>query len=415
MARALTSKRIAKLRKIPGRYPDGEVAGLYLQVTTPPTIQRPRGAASWILRFERDDHERMFGIGSLSEFSLKEARERARAARKQLKDGIDPIDARKAAKTAKVLEQAKAVTFREVAESYVRAHEGKWRNPRHGQEFVRSLERLAFPVIGKLPVGAIDTPLVLKVLEGPWKEIPETASRVRGRIEMILNFAAVRGQRQGDNPAAWARIKHVLPRRPATAIEHHRAMHYRDVPQFMAELERRGGPAAAAFRFTILAAARTNETLHAIFDEIKDGVWEIPATKMKGGQAHRVPLSKQAIALLPPRQPGNPHVFPGTGAGRPLSKDSLQKLLRRMGRAAVATPHGMRSCFRDWAAERTAFSYAARELALAHAVHSKQSRAYERTDLIDERRRLMQAWADFCYSPPVGVSEATPLRKAARS
>jgi integrase len=420
MARPLTAKRVLKARKTPGRYADGDVPGLYLQVTTPAT-RTSRGAASWVLRYEVAGKERMFGIGPLHTFSLKEARARAKLARQQLKDGIDPIDARKAAKAAAALEAAKAVTFQQAAAQYFESNRPKWTNERHAREFVGSLERYAFPVIGALPVSAIDIGLVLRVIEPLWQRIPETANRVRGRIEMILDFATVRKWRAGDNPARWGgNIEHVLPARTVAAIEHLAALPYAQMPDFMSRLRARAGVSERALEFCILTTARPGEVLRARWPEIDPvaAVWTVPPEHMKkrkSSKPHRVPLSKAAVALLEqlPDKSADGPVFVGSRPGEPLGKDALQRALARMGHADITVHGTARSTFRDWAAERTAFSYAARELALAHVVHSKQSRAYERTDLLDERRRLMEAWATFCYSPSA-AGELVPMRKAAR-
>src|SRR6516225_1859552 len=251
----LTAKRVLKARKRPGRYPDG--AGLYLQVTSPQS-RRSRGAASWIFRFERDGRERMLGLGPLHTVSLKEARERAKQARLQLLDNIDPVQAKQA---------AKAHTFRQVAESYFEQHQSKWRNAKHREQFIGSLRTYAFPVIGALPVAAIDTGLVLKVIEPLWKRIPETASRVRGRIEMILDYATVRNLRIGDNPARWkGHLAHLLPVRNAATIKHHAALPYAELPSFMHALRQRKDVAARALEFAVLTAARSGEVLGARWD-----------------------------------------------------------------------------------------------------------------------------------------------------
>src|SRR6516162_2418475 len=290
----LTAKRIARLRKRIGRHPDGH--GLYLQIAS-------AGAASWLFRYEVASRERMLGLGPLHTVSLKEARERAKAARLQLLDGVDPLEARKAARAARALEAAKAVTFREAAEGYLVAHEGKWRSGKHREQWRTTLATYAYPTLGRLPVAAIDSGLVLRALEPIWRTIPETAARLRGRIEKVLDYAA-----------RWkGHLEHILPRRSAVAIKHHAALPYSDVPAFMAELQRRDGVAARALEFAILTAARTGEVLHATLDEVKEGIWEIPAVRMKAAKPHRVPLSQRVVALLKalPRADGNPHVFIG--------------------------------------------------------------------------------------------------------
>jgi integrase len=424
----LTAKKIARLvaKQEIGRHPDGEVKGLYLQIKT-------ADSASWILRFERDGHERMLGLGGLDIVSLKAARERAKAARLQLLDGVDPIDARKAAKAARALEQAKAVTFEQAARSHFKNMESGWRSAAHANEYIRSLERHVFPVIGRLPVSAIDTGQVLKVIEPLWERIPETAARVRQRVEAALDWATVRGYRSNDNPARWSgHIEHILPARNGTSIRHFAALPYAELPAFMAELRQRDGVDSRALEFAILTAARSGEIRGATWDtkvELESGVsvveidlesrvWTIPNTRMKGGKPHRVPLSSQATALLEalPRDPDHPFVFNRAG-GRTLGKDSLERALARV--REDVTVHGFRSTFRDWASERTAFPHEVCERALAHVTGSKSSRAYARSDLLDERAKLMSMWADYCYSKPVvGAPTAdniTTLRKAAQS
>jgi integrase len=403
----LTSKKVARLmsRQAIGRHPDGTVKGLYLQIAS-------AGAASWILRYERDGRERMAGVGPLDVVGLAEARNRAKAMRLGLLDGTDPIEAKRAAKATRALEAAKAVTFQQAAKAYFESKQSEWRNARHAREFIGSLERYAFPVIGALPVSAIDVDLVLRVIRPLWPRIPETASRVRGRLEMVLDYATALKLRVGDNPARWqGNIKHLLPKRKGTDIEHLAALPYDQVPDFMHRLHEREGIAERGLEFAVLCASRSGEVLGARWPEVdlKRGVWTIDAKRMKGGKQHRVPLPPAATALLEnlPGKSADGFVFIGSRPGEPLGKDALARALARV--RGGCTVHGFRSSFRDFASERTAFSYAARELALAHAVHSKQSRAYERTDLIDERRKLMEAWATFCYSP-AAAGEVVPLR-----
>jgi integrase len=402
----LTAKRVAKARKFPGRYPDG--AGLYLQVTSPQ-------AASWILRFQRADRERWYGLGPLHTVGLAEARERAKAARLQLLDGVDPVDARKAALAAQALAQAKSVTFQECALHHFEKHESKWRSAKHRHQYISSLRTYVFPVIGKLSVAAIDTGLVLKCLEPIWQTIPETASRVRQRIEAVLDWATVRGYRVGDNPARWSgHLEHILPALRAAVQEHHAAVPYAEMPGFMAALRARKSVPDRALEFLILTASRTSPVRGAVWgDEIDlaGGVWTIPGLRMKSGQPHRVPLSKVAIELLAglPREDGNSHVFIGANPGQGLSPSALQRALARI--RDDVTVHGFRSTFRDWAGERTGFPFEVLEKALAHSVGSKASRAYARSDLLAERTKLMEAWGTFCGSPPA-EGTVVPLRAA---
>lgn len=417
----LTAKRIAKLRKKPGRYHDGGDLGrgLYLQVYA--------GGASWLLRYERGDrpkNERWMGLGSLADFSLKEARERARAARQLLADGIDPLDQKRAAKAAALAASAKLISFEEAAKAYFDQHEKKWRNAKHRAQFLSTLDDYAFPKIGKLAVADIDTGAVLKVLEQKhkdyseqrlWEAIPETANRVRGRIEQVLDWAAVRGYRKGDNPARWkGHLANVLPPRGSIqVVEHHAALPYAEIGQFMADLRVREGTAAAALEFTILTAARTGETIGALWSEIDltTKLWTVPANRIKGGKEHRVPLSDRSIALLRalPTEQGNPFIFIGPRKAG-LSNMAMSSVLGRMGREGI-TVHGFRSSFRDWAAECKSYPNFVVEMALAHVVGDKVEAAYRRGDLLDKRKRLMSEWARYCSTPSVKADKVVvPMR-----
>jgi integrase len=406
----LTSKKIAKLvsKQAIGRHHDQH--GLYLQIAS-------ANAASWIYRFEHAGREKMLGLGPLWAVSLKEAREKGRQAKQSLLAGTDPIEARKAAKAARALEAAKAVTFREAATQYFESNRPKWTNERHAREFIGSLERYAFPVIGALPVSAIDIGLVLRVIEPLWQRIPETANRVRGRIEMILDFATVRKWRVGDNPARWGGyIEHVLPARKAADIEHLAALPYAQMPDFMSRLRARDGVAERALEYCILTTARPGEVLLALWPEIDldAAVWTVPPEHMKKrkrSKPHRVPLSKAAVALLRnlPGKSANGPVFIGPRPGEPLGKNALQKALARMGHTDITVHGTARSAFMDWAHERSSFAKVVIDMALAHTVGDKVEAAYRRGDLFEKRRNLAQAWADFCYSPPA-AGEVVALR-----
>lgn len=415
----LTVKRVARAKK-PGRYGDGN--GLYLQVTG-------TGVKSWLLRYERDGRERFMGLGPLHTISLDAARKKAKQAREQLHDGIDPIEARKAERTKRRMADAKMLTFFEAAQAYFDQHGAEWRNAKHTAQFLSTLKQYVFPHLGNLPVGEIDTGLVLKVLEQKvaeergypagrfWDARRETASRVRQRIERVLDWATVRGYRKGDNPARWeGHLKEALPNRAVAKVEHHPALPYRDLPAFMAELHQREGVAAQALEFTVLTAARTGEVIGAHWDEIDldAGVWTIPATRMKAKAEHRVPLSPRAIELLNGlyRERGNEFLFIGTQSGAGLSNMAMSAVLHRMGRDDI-TVHGFRSTFRDWAAETTAFPNHVVEMALAHKIGDKVEAAYRRGDLFDKRRKLMVTWATYCNSPPIKQKQngdVVPLR-----
>jgi integrase len=404
---ALSVKQVAQLTE-PGRYGDGR--GLYLQVT-------PAGVRSWLLRYERNGKERAMGLGPVTDFTLEEARERARKARQLLKDGIDPIDTRKAERaklaTEAALAAAASATFAECAEQYYRFHSPKWANVKHAAQFLSTLRTYAYPVLGTLPVAVIDKTLVLKTIEPIWFTKTETASRVRGRIEAVLDFAKTRGYRTGENPAAWeGNLVHALPARSTIAkVEHHAALPFTELTDFMAQLAAREGIAARALEFAILTAGRTGEIIGARWGEIDlaERTWAIPAKRMKTKREHRVPLSDHAMAILQALPREADFVFPGGRKGVPISNMAMAQLLKRMGRLDI-TVHGFRSTFRDWCAERTGYPNHVVEKALAHVVADKVEAAYRRGDLFNKRRQLMQAWAAYCATPQREAATVTPIR-----
>ena len=402
----LTSKRVERAKA--GRFHDGD--GLYLRV-------KPSGAKSWLLRYEIAGRERWMGLGKTSAFTLKEARRRAREQRQLLADHVDPIDHRRAARAKEAAAKASSITFTEAAQRFFDQHEGGWRNAKHRQQFINSLQSYAFPVIGNMPVGEIDAKAVLRVIDPIWMSKTETASRVRGRIERILDWCTVRGHRLGDNPARWKGfLSEALPDRSQVArVDHHAALPYRDVPGFMQQLRAREGMAARALEFTILTVARTNEVIGAKWSEIDLGtkMWTVPAGRMKGGRRHVVPLSARAAELLQalPKEDADGFIFVGPREGSGLSNMSMTAVLRRMGFGHVTT-HGFRSSFRDWCAERTNFSREVAEMALAHAVGDKVEAAYRRGDLSSKRRQLAEAWSKYCCSPSVTGATVTPIRWA---
>jgi integrase len=406
----LAAKRVASLARQPGRYHDG--FGLYLVVVNAHN-------ASWQLRYYRAGRERWLGLGPLHTVGLAAARERARAARLQLLDGIDPVQARHTQRAQAKAAAAKAVTFESAAEKYFKQHSPKWTNSKHAGQFLSSLRRYAFAHIGDLPVETITTPLILRVLEQPvtaergnpagtlWSARAETASRVRLRIESVLDWAAVRGYRSGDNPARWeGYLDQVLPARTETARRHHSAVTYEDVPALMAGLAGEDAIAARALEFLILTAARTGEVQGATWSEIDldKAIWTVPAKRMKSRREHKVPLSPAAIAVLKrlPHATNNAHLFIG------LASTSMWTVLHKFHDASV---HGLRSAFRTWASERTGYPREIAEAALAHVVGDETVRAYERTTFFDRRRLLMDAWATYCYAPSVS-GDVVPLRGA---
>jgi integrase len=404
----LTTKRVARFLKTPGRYPDGD--NLYLRVSTP-------GNASWLLRYERDGRERMLGLGPIATINLAEARVRAKAARQLLLDGIDPIDQKRADKAQRALAAARAITFAEAARDWHKQHEASWKNPKHARQVIDTLATYAFPKIGALPVSAIDTGLVLKCIEPHWQDTTETMSRVRGRIEAVLDWATVRGYRTGENPARWkGHLAEVLPSRSKIAKpNHHAALPYAEIGAFMAELRSRDAVAARALEFTILTAARTGEVIGAKWDEIelKERVWTVPEGRMKGGKEHRVPLSNRAIKILSelPREEGNDYIFIGPSDGAGLSNMAMTAVLKRMGHGDV-TVHGFRSAFKDWADECTNTPIHVTQMALAHVIGDKVEAAYRRGDLYAKRKVLMDRWASYCAKKTNGV--VVPLQRKAR-
>lgn len=361
----------------------------------------PTGNKSWLFRFMLAGKAREMGLGAVADLSLAEARETATAARRLVKAGTDPIEARQATRITVRYEQARSMTFSQCAEAYIAAHEASWRNPKHRQQWRNTMATYCGPVFGELPVDAIDLALVLKVLEPMWHTKTETASRLRGRIENILDWATVRGYREGDNPSRWrGHLDKLLPARSKVqTVEHHAALPYDDIPAFMADLRSRRGVSARALEFCVLTATRTSESIGASWSEIDlaNKAWTIPAVRIKAGKDHRVPLVDRVVEILSDmaKVREGEHVFPGGKLDKPLSTMAFLMLLRRMERPDL-TAHGFRSTFRDWAAERTAYPREVAEMCLAHAIGDKVEAAYRRGDLFEKRRQLMEAWATHC-------------------
>jgi integrase len=374
--------------KRPGYYGDG--GGLFLQVSA-------SGAKSWVFRFKVNGRTREMGLGPLHAVTLAEARAAATECRRLRVQGVDPIEARKAER----LQAATGMTFLECSSLYIAAHKAGWRNPKHAAQWASTLARYADPVFGDLPVAAIDVGLVMKAVEPIWATKTETASRLRGRIESVLDWATARGYRQGENPARWrGHLDNLLPKRAKVQkVQHHPALPYTEIASFMQALRSQQGMAALALEFCILTATRTSETIGARWDEIDLAaeLWTIPASRIKAGREHRVPLSEPVVSLLgelAATRTGE-FIFPGGRAGRPLSNAAMLALLKRMGRGDL-TVHGFRSAFRDWTAEQTNHPRDVAEMALAHTIGDKVEAAYRRGDLFDKRRLLMADWAHFC-------------------
>ncbi|MDN3574288.1 tyrosine-type recombinase/integrase [Methylobacterium longum] len=381
--------KVSRTRE-PGLYADG--GGLYLQVTN-------AEARSWIFRFMLNGRARSMGLGSLHTLMLAEARDKATECRKLCLDGIDPIEAREKARAAARLDAANTITFDACAEAYIEAHRKGWRNAKHADQWRNTLATYASPVFGTLPVQAVDTGLVMRVIEPIWGEKTETATRVRGRIESVLDWAATRGYRQGENPARWrGHLQNLLPKRSKVQrVEHHAALPFVEISKFVCELRRQGGTSPLVLEFTILTAARTGEVIGANWDELDlvERIWTVPPARMKGGREHRVPLCDRVVEILEGLKVlGDRYVFPGNKRGRHLSNMAMLELLKRMGRPDL-TVHGFRSTFRDWAAETTHFPNEMVEMALAHIIENRVEAAYRRGDLFQKRRELMNAWANF--------------------
>jgi len=410
-AKGLSAAKVAKAG--PGRYGDG--GGLYLLVRAPE-------AKFWLFRYVRAGKMREIGLGPATgrtAVSLVDARKKARALYDMHREGRDPLDERAAGRAMQAAETAKAVTFGEAAERYIAAHRAGWKNAKHADQWVNTIATYAEPVLGSISVQAIDTALVLKALEPIWTKKPETAARLRGRIEQVLDWAKARGYRDAENPARWkGHLKILLPARAKVQrIEHHAALSYDELPDFMAALRAQEGTAARAFEFAILTAARTGEVIGARWNEINlpDKIWIVPGARMKAGKTHRAALSARAVEILQQMKAEHDHdaedyVFAGRGPGRALSNMAFLMLLRRMGRGDL-TAHGFRSSFRDWCAERTNFPSEAAEMALAHAVSDKVEAAYRRGDMLEKRHQLMEAWAVFCAQPPSKGERVVPIRQ----
>jgi integrase len=403
-SRPLTAQSM-KSKSEPGLYCDAACSGLYLQISTFDT-------KSWLFRYMLAGRARKMGLGPAStkegdgRITLKEARDLAAGARKLLTQGIDPIAERDARKAALAVETARATTFKECADDYIEAHRHEWKSAKHGGQWSATLETYAYPVVGSLPVGAIDTGLVVKILAPIWKTKAETARRVRSRIEKVLDRGAALKLRSGDNPARMTgQLKELLGGQ-VKVVKHHAALPYRNVPDFMTKLRQREGISARALEWTVLTAARTGDTIGAKWSEIDlaERTWTIPAARLKGQLGkrktdHTVPLSDRALAILADLPRTGDFLFPGGKVGG-LSNMAMAEVLKEM--ELAVTVHGFRSSFRDWGAEQTAYPNELLEMALAHVVGNKVEAAYRRGDMREKRGRLMADWAVFCDGKTVG-------------
>lgn len=404
MAGRLNARKVETLNE-PGRYSDG--GNLYLSIS-------PNGGKRWTFFYRFEGKRREMGLGSAGPngVSLKDARDKAANARRLLNNRTDPIatmgsDARaKAARTVP--------TFGEFAGEYLKSHRPKFRNDKHAAQWEMTLGDGYCRSIRSMPINTIDTEAVLKVLQPIWTKVPETAARLRGRIENVLDAARALGIHPGPNPATWrGHLKTLLPARQRLTRGHHAALAYDDLPAFMADLRERKSTAALALELAILTATRSGEILNAEWREfdLDKATWTIPALRMKAGHEHRIPLTARAVELLKgiPRLSHNRHVFPGNAKGKPLSSMAMTMQLRRMKRDSI-TVHGFRSTFRDWASEQTSFPHETCEHALAHRISDKAEAAYRRGDQFEKRRKLMEAWSAFCE--PKYTANVLTLRKA---
>ena len=412
MARVYDRLSVLTVRHLqaPGRYPDG--GGLYLQIG-------PTGGKSWIFRYRHAGRERQMGLGPLQLVPLAQAREQARDIRMQRYRGVDPLGARGAKKKVVDAEVNGGPTFAEAMVAYIDANKAAWRNEKHIAQWSSTLSTYAAPHLGRKRLADIETADVLAAVQPIWLTKSETASRLRGRIEAVLSWGAVQGFRSGENPARWkGHLEMILPAKSKVAkVKHHAALDYREMPRFMLAMGSQSGVGVKALHFGILTAARTGEVIGADWSEIdfENKVWTVPASRMKAGRAHRVPLSGPALEILEQQRvawfeiearrhrktlkdgelaPVGP-VFWGQLAGKRVSNMALLAVLRRMGRDDL-TSHGFRSSFRDWAAEETQFAGEVVEMALAHTIANRVEAAYRRGDLLEKRRTLMEEWAAAC-------------------
>ena len=401
MAERITALFVRHIKR-PGRCADGR--NLYLQVRrSTRKVATDAVTKSWLFRYSRFGKDTWMGLGPYPDVTLAEARELATQERKKLLRGIDPLNDKRARRIAVRTAHDNMLSFAECAKLYIDSQAPGWSNPKHVEQWRSTLKNLAGPIIGHLPVDQIDTALVVRCIEPIWTTKTETASRLRGRIESVLNWATVRDYRQGDNPARWrGHLDKLLPRpSQVVRVKHHAALPYAEGGAFMQQLRKESGIASRALEFTILTAARTNEVIQAEWSEFDLDLktWIVPAERMKSKRTHRVPLSDAAVlALKAVKGRSKRYVFPGHKRGSHLSNAAMMQVLKRLERTAI-TVHGFRSTFRDWCAELTNYPADVAEMALAHTLRDKTEAAYRRGDLFEKRARLMADWSRYCSKP----------------
>jgi len=378
--------------KNPGRYTDALVKGLHLWV-------KSSGAKYWIFRFTHGGKQANMSLGAFPALSIADARIKAQQAREELAKGVNPIEVKKAAKVALIEANNNVILFKDFAQSFIDTKRAEWSNAKHANQWIYTLTEFAFPIIGDKPLDHIETEDILKILTPIWTSKTETASRLRGRIELILAAATARKLRSGTNPALWrGHLQTILPTpNKIKEVVHHKALHYRTVPDLISKLREIATMGALALEFTILNASRTGEVIGGLKDEIEEDIWTIPASRMKAKRMHRVPLCERTLEILSiatAMDPSSKYLF--SRNGRPLSNMAMPMLLRRY--SVDATVHGFRSAFRDWVSEETNHTSEVAEMALAHTIADKSEAAYRRKDLLEKRRTLMNEWQAHCAS-----------------
>ena len=403
----LSAKKV-ETEKEPGWHADGN--GLYLQVSK-------TGAKSWVYRYQVNSKEKWHGLGAYTKKnSLGEARLAAAECKQLRKEGIDPVEHKKELAIKKAIGEANTLTFQECAEQYIDSHKSGWKNAKHETQWTNTLTTYAYPIIGDLPVQSVDINYVLKVLEPIWYTKTETASRIRQRMENILDWATVRSYRTGDNPALWrGRLDKILPKRnKVQKPKHFAAMDYRELPEYFKSLREKDSIASKALAFTILTATRNGEARAITYSELnqKEAIWIIPDDRMKADREHRIPLTKEALDIIQEmalfKRESDDFIFTGLKAKRPISEAALLKLVKST--HPTLTVHGFRSTFRDWCAEQTYFPREVAEAALAHSLKDKTEAAYQRGDIFEKRRKLMSAWTDYCLSSKK-QAKVIPIKK----
>lgn len=405
IAKELSALDIKRLNK-PGRHAVGYISGLLIDV-------KESGAKSWMLRTIIGNRRCSIGLGPYPEISLSEARNKARSYKEDVRQGIDPLERKRRIKAGLARLNGR-MTFIEVARLCHEKKLSEFRNVKHGKDWISSIERYAYPVIGRTPVDEIELHHILKILEPIWTDKTETATRLRQRLEQILSFATVCNYRSGDNPARWiGHLESILPKPgKIKKVQHFKALPWQDISAFVADLRIREGMGARCLEWIILTACRSGEARLAVWDEIdfENRTWTIPHERMKTGKEHKVPLVDDALKLLDalPRFQGSNYIFTAARGG-PLSDMSISAVCRRM--KVDAVPHGFRSTFRDWCAENTNFPREVAEMALAHGIGNQVEAAYRRGDLFEKRRRLMDAWEKFINQVQTNAT-VTPIRGA---